>query len=51
MLRSARSYVNYSRLVMLSFAFQQAFQRGLQESDEVFFTKVGPWCPCSYGWR
>ncbi|KAI0310027.1 hypothetical protein OF83DRAFT_1031599, partial [Amylostereum chailletii] len=32
-------YVNYSRLVMLSFAFQQVFLRGLQEGDEIFFRK------------
>ena len=32
-------YVNYSRLVVLSFAFQQAFQRGFQSNDEVIFAK------------
>lgn len=32
--------VNYSRLVMYSFGFQQAFQRGMGTNDEIFFTKV-----------
>ncbi|VDB86073.1 unnamed protein product [Peniophora sp. CBMAI 1063] len=32
-------YVNYSRLVVLSFAFQQAFQRGFERNDEVIFAK------------
>lgn len=32
-------YVSYSRLVMFSFGFQQAFQRGIERSDQVFFTK------------
>ncbi|KAH7906942.1 fungal-specific transcription factor domain-containing protein [Hygrophoropsis aurantiaca] len=31
--------VNYSRLVMYSFGFQHAFQRGIEVSDNVFFTK------------
>ncbi|KAF6756613.1 fungal-specific transcription factor domain-containing protein [Ephemerocybe angulata] len=31
--------VAYSRLVMFSFGFQQAFQRGLERSDNIFFTK------------
>lgn len=31
--------VGYSRLVMFSFGFQQAFQRGLQPGDDVFFSK------------
>ncbi|TFK71035.1 hypothetical protein BDN72DRAFT_493272 [Pluteus cervinus] len=31
--------VEYSRLVMFSFGFQQAFQRGLQPGDHVFFNK------------
>jgi len=35
-----RSLVGYSRLVMFSFGFQQAFQRGIGRSDQVFFTKV-----------
>ncbi|KAJ6552076.1 hypothetical protein DFH09DRAFT_601358 [Mycena vulgaris] len=32
-------YVAYSRLVMFSFGFQQAYQRGLRPSDHIFFTK------------
>lgn len=35
------SYTNYARLVMFSFGFQQAFERGLEAKDEVFFTRVG----------
>ena len=35
------SYTNYARLVMFSFGFQKAFQRGFQADDEVFFTRVG----------
>jgi hypothetical protein len=31
--------VNYSRLVMYSFGFQHAFQRGIEASDKVFLTK------------
>ncbi|KAF8631666.1 hypothetical protein AX17_005067 [Amanita inopinata Kibby_2008] len=31
--------VGYSRLVMFSFGFQQAFRRGLEPGDHVFFTK------------
>ncbi|KAF8435322.1 fungal-specific transcription factor domain-containing protein [Boletus edulis BED1] len=31
--------VNYSRLVMYSFGFQDAFQRGIETSDNVFLTK------------
>ncbi|KAF9039281.1 fungal-specific transcription factor domain-containing protein [Panaeolus papilionaceus] len=31
--------VSYSRLVMFSFGFQQAFQRGLKNEDRVFFDK------------
>ncbi|KAH8813808.1 fungal-specific transcription factor domain-containing protein [Flagelloscypha sp. PMI_526] len=31
--------VSYSRLVMFSFGFQQAFQRGMKDEDKVFFTK------------
>ncbi|TFK20177.1 hypothetical protein FA15DRAFT_673724 [Coprinopsis marcescibilis] len=31
--------VSYSRLVMFSFGFQQAFHRGLQDGDEVLFNK------------
>ena len=39
--RSVRcSLVNYSRLVMYSFGFQQAFQRGMCPEDEIFLTKV-----------
>lgn len=34
------SLVAYSRLVMFSFGFQQAFHRGIERSDQVFFTKV-----------
>ncbi|KAI9451639.1 hypothetical protein F5148DRAFT_1152419 [Russula earlei] len=33
-------YTNYARLVMFSFKFQNAFQRGLEADDEVFFTRV-----------
>ncbi|KAI9508712.1 fungal-specific transcription factor domain-containing protein [Russula earlei] len=32
-------YTNYARLVMFSFGFQNAFQRGLEADDEVFFTR------------
>ncbi|KAJ7666954.1 hypothetical protein DFH06DRAFT_1384519 [Mycena polygramma] len=32
--------VAYSRLVMFSFGFQQAYQRGLQPTDDIFFTKA-----------
>ena len=35
-----RSYTNYARLVMFSFGFQKAFERGLQADDEVYFTRV-----------
>ncbi|KIJ62383.1 hypothetical protein HYDPIDRAFT_30354 [Hydnomerulius pinastri MD-312] len=31
--------VNYSRLVMYSFGFQHAFQRGIEANDNVFLTK------------
>ncbi|TDL16780.1 hypothetical protein BD410DRAFT_807837 [Rickenella mellea] len=31
--------VNYSRLVMFSFGFQQAFRRGIPQGDNVFFDK------------
>ncbi|KAI0263617.1 fungal-specific transcription factor domain-containing protein [Gloeopeniophorella convolvens] len=31
-------YSNYARLVMFSFGFQKAFQRGFEADDEVFFT-------------
>ncbi|KAF7318088.1 hypothetical protein HMN09_00316700 [Mycena chlorophos] len=31
--------VAYSRLVMFSFGFQQAYQRGLKPADHIFFTK------------
>lgn len=34
------SLVGYSRLVMFSFGFQQAYRRGLQAQDHIFFTKV-----------
>jgi hypothetical protein len=37
---TASSVVGYSRLVMYSFAFQQAFARGVTASDNVVFTKV-----------
>jgi hypothetical protein len=30
---------NYSRLVMYSFGFQQAYQRGFEPGDDIFFTK------------
>lgn len=39
-LLSSRSYTNYARLVMFSFGFQKAFERGFQADDEVFFTRV-----------
>lgn len=39
------SLVNYSRLVMYSFGFQHAFQRGIEASDNVFLNKV--LLPCS----
>jgi hypothetical protein len=32
-------YANYVRLVMFSFGFQKAFQRGFEPDDEVFFTR------------
>ncbi|KAI9439194.1 fungal-specific transcription factor domain-containing protein [Lactarius indigo] len=32
-------YTNYARLVMFSFGFQEAFQRGFQADDEVFFAR------------
>ncbi|THH12044.1 hypothetical protein EW146_g7836 [Bondarzewia mesenterica] len=32
--------VNYARLVMFSFGFQQAFQRGMGPDDEIFLTKL-----------
>ncbi|KAG5643990.1 hypothetical protein DXG03_009280 [Asterophora parasitica] len=31
--------VGYSRLVMFSFGFQQAYQRGIEPGDHVYFTK------------
>ncbi|KAF9074252.1 hypothetical protein BDP27DRAFT_1416550 [Rhodocollybia butyracea] len=31
--------VGYSRLVMFSFGFQQAYQRGLKPGDDIFFNK------------
>jgi hypothetical protein len=31
--------VGYSRLVMFSFGFQQAYQRGIRSGDDLFFTK------------
>jgi hypothetical protein len=37
---SRGSYSHYARLVMFSFGFQKAFQRGFEDDDEVFFTKV-----------
>ncbi|KAF5391201.1 hypothetical protein D9757_003162 [Collybiopsis confluens] len=36
---SAFRLVGYSRLVMFSFGFQQAYQRGIQSGDDLFFTK------------
>ncbi|KAI9450175.1 hypothetical protein F5148DRAFT_1370891 [Russula earlei] len=33
------TYTNYARLVMFSFGFQNAFQRGLEADDEVFFAR------------
>ncbi|KAI9509845.1 hypothetical protein F5148DRAFT_1282500 [Russula earlei] len=33
-------YTNYARLVMFSFELQNAFQRGFEANDEVFFTRV-----------
>ncbi|KAI9508549.1 hypothetical protein F5148DRAFT_1148956 [Russula earlei] len=38
-------YTNYTRLVMFSFRFQNAFQRGLEADDEVFFTRVRDFTP------
>ncbi len=35
------SLVEYSRLVMYSFGFQQAFERGIEPGDQLFFKKVG----------
>ena len=35
-----RSFTNYSRLVMYSFAFQQAFRRGIRPDDQVIIDKV-----------
>jgi hypothetical protein len=32
-------YSNYARLVMFSFGFQEAFQRGFKPDDEIFFTR------------
>jgi hypothetical protein len=32
--------VGYSRLVMYSFGFQHAFQRGLEPGDHIFYSKV-----------
>ncbi|KAI9447292.1 hypothetical protein F5148DRAFT_1371274 [Russula earlei] len=32
-------YTNYAKLVMFSFGFQNAFQRGIEADDEVFFTR------------
>jgi len=32
-------YMNYARLVMFSFGFQNAFQRGFEADDEVFFAR------------
>ncbi|KAI9508722.1 hypothetical protein F5148DRAFT_1283660 [Russula earlei] len=34
------SYINYARLVMFSFGFQSAFQRGLEADDEVFTRRL-----------
>lgn len=34
------SLVAYNKLVMFSFGFQHAFQRGIGPSDHIFFTKV-----------
>ena len=34
------SLVGYSRLVMFSFGFQQAYQRGVEPEDHILFTKV-----------
>ena len=34
------SLTNYSRLVMYSFGSNQAFRRGFQQGDELYFTKV-----------
>lgn len=39
-LRFWNSIVNYSRLVMFSFGFQDAVQRGLRRED-VYFQRVG----------
>ncbi|KAJ6632448.1 hypothetical protein B0H10DRAFT_1771021 [Mycena sp. CBHHK59/15] len=41
--------VAYSRLVMFSFGFQQAYQRGLQPPDHIFFFKARRWWRCGPG--
>ena len=40
------SLTAYSRLVMYSFGFQQAFKRGFQPEDHMFLEKV---CQPAYG--
>lgn len=42
------SLVSYSRLVMYSFGFQHAFQRGIGTSDNVFLDKVRSVGPRSF---
>jgi len=39
-LRYQPSLVGYSRLVMFSFGFQQAYQRGFEAGDSLFLTSV-----------
>ena len=40
------SLTGYSRLVMYSFGFQQAFKRGFQDGDQIFLEKVGTLSSC-----
>lgn len=37
---TSRSVTDYARLVMYSFAFQNAFKRGLQPGDKAIIDKV-----------
>ena len=39
------SLTGYSRLVMYSFGFQQAFRRGFQPEDQLFLEKASPALP------
>ena len=42
MLTDIPSLTSYSRLVMYSFGFQQAFKRGFQAEDQFFLEKASP---------